>query len=123
MIAICPHCKAQAEVDDSWGGRDVSCPSCQGVYRLPTLAIPPGFPTVSPAAPAAPPGSPGYLPPGVFQCPYCRTTELPQVTTQISVAGWVVFGLMLFFCFPLCFIGLLMTEEKRRCRMCHVQLG
>src|SRR5262249_16614044 len=55
---------------------------------------------------------------GGFRCPYCRSTERPYVSSQISPAGWVVFVIMILFCLPLCFIGLLMTEETRTCADC-----
>jgi len=57
-----------------------------------------------------------------YRCPYCRSTARPYVRSQISPAGWVVFALMLFFCTPLFFIGLLMTEEYRECADCGMRL-
>jgi hypothetical protein len=58
-----------------------------------------------------------------FRCPYCRSTARPYVSSQISPAGWVVFVVMILFCFPLFFIGLLMTEEYRTCSDCGMRLG
>lgn len=60
---------------------------------------------------------------GGFRCPYCRTSERPYVSTQISPAGWVIFVVMLLTCLPLFFIGLLMTEEVRTCSDCGVRIG
>jgi lipopolysaccharide-induced tumor necrosis factor-alpha factor len=58
-----------------------------------------------------------------FRCPYCRSREEPHVSNQISAAGWVVFVIMVLFCLPLCFIGLLMTEETRTCYDCGRQVS
>lgn len=58
-----------------------------------------------------------------FRCPYCGSDETPFLRSQISGAGWAVFVIMIFLCFPLCFIGLLITEEYRVCRDCGVRLG
>ena len=38
------------------------------------------------------------------------------MTQEIAVGGWVVFAVLIFFCIPLCWIGLLITEDKRKCR-------
>jgi hypothetical protein len=45
------------------------------------------------------------------------------VRTQISAAGWTVFIVMILFCWPLFFIGLLMTEEYRVCSDCGMRLN
>lgn len=58
-----------------------------------------------------------------FRCPYCGSDELPITRSRISAAGWVVFALFLVFCFPLFWIGLLITETYRECSDCGVQLG
>ena len=48
-------------------------------------------------------------------CRFCDSDRRPYVSTQISVAGWIIFAVMLLFCTPLFFIGLLITEEVRTC--------
>jgi lipopolysaccharide-induced tumor necrosis factor-alpha factor len=58
-----------------------------------------------------------------FRCPHCRSRERPNVSSQVSPAGWVVFVMMIMFCVPLCFIGLLMTEETRTCSDCGRQVS
>ena len=58
-----------------------------------------------------------------FKCPYCKSKARPLVTKKISGAGWIVFALMILFCFPLFWIGLLMTEESRSCGNCGMKLG
>ncbi|MEW6733717.1 MAG: hypothetical protein AB1489_20485 [Acidobacteriota bacterium] len=57
-----------------------------------------------------------------FVCPYCRSQAL-LVRNRISTAGWIVFVLLIFFCLPLCWIGLLMKEEYRTCVGCGVKLN
>jgi hypothetical protein len=51
-------------------------------------------------------------------CPYCKQQTRFVPNEQISVAGWIVFGVMVAFCLPLCWIGLLMKETKFRCSRC-----
>lgn len=66
---------------------------------------------------AAPPNSAGY------KCPRCGAAYLPMIEKRISSEGWLIFVLMLFFCFPLFWIGLLMKQEYRVCPVCHASLG
>lgn len=58
-----------------------------------------------------------------YRCPRCNSNALPIGRAQISEAGWITFVLMLVFCFPLFFIGLLMTEEYRVCPVCYAKVG
>jgi DNA-directed RNA polymerase subunit RPC12/RpoP len=56
------------------------------------------------------------------QCPYCDSTERPRTAWVISQSGWILFAVLLFFFFPLCWIGLLMTEPEYRCSDCGRRL-
>lgn len=58
-----------------------------------------------------------------FRCPYCDSDRLPYTRKSISTGGWVVFAVMLLFCFPLFWIGLLMTEGHRECSDCGMRIG
>ena len=58
-----------------------------------------------------------------FKCPYCGSTESPTIKQQISTAGWVTFAVLLLFCLPLFWIGLLMKEDYRVCYDCGAKLG
>lgn len=58
-----------------------------------------------------------------FQCPYCGSKNLPMKNSKISTGGWVVFAMMILFCFPLFFIGLLMKEDYRECADCGIKIG
>jgi rubrerythrin len=54
-----------------------------------------------------------------YRCPFCRTREYPLIHSKISAAGWVFFWLTcLFLCWPICWIGLLITETYRVCPRC-----
>jgi hypothetical protein len=56
-------------------------------------------------------------------CPYCDSDEPPRVRKEISPAGWVVFAVLLLTCLPLCFLGLLIHEERYHCVDCGARLG
>jgi hypothetical protein len=58
-----------------------------------------------------------------FRCPFCQTNYPPQVMSRISTAGWVIFVILLIACFPLCIIGLFITEDYRVCSSCGIKLG
>jgi hypothetical protein len=57
-------------------------------------------------------------PVGMLQCPRCGFVGQPIGVTKISVAGWIVFTILLLVCFPLFWIGLLMKETTTRCPRC-----
>jgi hypothetical protein len=109
---ITAGCKLQRSGSDEW------------IDAARLLQLPPAPP--SPpyhSAPSAPPvtgAAPAYAY-GRFRCPRCGSEEPPWVVRQISAAGWVLFALLLVFFFPLCFIGLLITETKRVCRHCGLK--
>ena len=60
---------------------------------------------------------------GQYRCPYCGTNQPPFTVSKISSGGWIVFALMLLFCFPLFWIGLLMKETSQVCPQCRVALN
>ncbi|HVG32341.1 MAG TPA: LITAF-like zinc ribbon domain-containing protein [Pyrinomonadaceae bacterium] len=75
---------------------------------------------------AAPVQQPYAAPPANavgYRCPRCGASYLPTVEKKVSSEGWLIFVLMLFFCFPLFWIGLLMKQEYRVCPVCHADLG
>jgi hypothetical protein len=73
-----------------------------------------------PAAPVAP--QPFYAPPAVqnagYHCPQCYSTQPPQLIRKMSQEGLIVLIVMIFFCFPLFWIGLLMKEDVYFCPQC-----
>ena len=58
-----------------------------------------------------------------YRCPRCGTSYPPQVEKKISTEGWIVFAVLIVFCLPLFWIGLMMKSEHRICPMCHADLG
>ncbi len=46
---------------------------------------------------------------------------MPAVKT--STGGWVAFFVLLVFCFPLCWIGLLQKDNIWKCGRCYTRLG
>jgi hypothetical protein len=57
-----------------------------------------------------------------IQCPYCDSTERPRTVWVISQSGWILFAVLLFVFFPLCWVGLLMTDPEHRCYDCGRRL-
>jgi hypothetical protein len=57
------------------------------------------------------------------ECPYCGNTDPPVIRQQISQSGWIMFAVMMFFCWPLFWIGLLMTEDYLACGDCGRKLS
>jgi len=56
------------------------------------------------------------------ECPRCGSTARPYSSTVISDGGWIVFAVMMLVCFPLFWIGLLMTETRTVCSRCGLRL-
>lgn len=60
---------------------------------------------------------------GIFTCPFCQYQGPPDHKSKVSSTGWIIFCVLLIFCFPLCWIGLLSTEMKRSCGKCKSVLA
>jgi hypothetical protein len=60
--------------------------------------------------------------PRPVECSYCGSTARPYQVSEISTGGWVTFAVLLVLFFPLCWIGLLMTESHWKCSDCGVRL-
>ncbi|HEX8174732.1 MAG TPA: LITAF-like zinc ribbon domain-containing protein [Pyrinomonadaceae bacterium] len=58
-----------------------------------------------------------------YRCPYCKSSAPPITIEKISEGGWIVFAMLLFFCFPLFWIGLLMKDSQQFCSACRARLG
>jgi hypothetical protein len=68
------------------------------------------------------PFAPGFQPPQ-FRCPFCGSGVPPIRSRKITTAGLVLFiVLFLFLCWPLCWIGLLITEDDVKCTTCGMTL-
>lgn len=147
-IAVsCPTCGVRLKAPDDSAGKTVKCPKCSGSMVIPTAAPPLPPPVMIPPRPAYEPvdaepadeprpsrrSSSGRRqydddrpPPSGqrrFRCPYCGSDAFPTTRSKISEAGWVVFVLLLVFCFPLFWIGLLIKESYRECTDCGMKIG
>lgn len=140
-LTECPACRHELQVPPELLGQLVKCPMCAKTFTAPATfvdassqnltppSVPPPFhpahaetiesPSPTPVAPVPPKPRSGFG----FRCPYCKSTARTVTRSQISVAGWIVFAIMLAFCFPLFWIGLLMTEEVKVCGDCGNKLS
>ncbi len=67
---------------------------------------------------------PAQMPaPAGYRCAHCGSGFAPLTAKKISSDGWLAFALLLFFCPPFFWIGLLMKEEYRVCATCGVKFG
>jgi predicted RNA-binding Zn-ribbon protein involved in translation (DUF1610 family) len=117
---------SRSELDD-WAAKGRITPGCK---LLPAGAsewfeaskvlarLPPAPPKIADAthATANPTGHP-------FRCPRCGCEDPPREYREITATGWVMFVLLLVFFFPLCFLGLLVTETKRVCPKCGLKIS
>lgn len=60
------------------------------------------------------------VPHASFRCPACGYVGNAMIVEKVSTAGWVVLVLLVLFCFPLFWIGLLMKDRHAQCPNCHV---
>ncbi len=58
-----------------------------------------------------------------YRCPHCVSPYLPRIERRISTAGWITFGVLLVFVFPLFWIGLLIKEDVRICPSCGYRVA
>ena len=60
----------------------------------------------------------------VYTCPFCGTSVEPVVVNRVSVAGWIIFTilLLLVFTIELCWVGLLLRENVVQCPICNGNL-
>ncbi len=59
-------------------------------------------------------------------CPICEHDGAPFVTQQVSQTGWIVFALLIVFCFVLAWIPFVtdsLKDEVRKCSNCGSKLG
>ena len=116
-VRVCRYCGGGLQ--PGWGATG------QRGYATPQPPPPYSWANSNPPAPLPVPipQPPVYQPPqSGYRCPRCGTAYLPIVESKISQDGWLVFILLLFFCFPLFWIGLMMRQETRICPMCRATL-
>lgn len=54
----------------------------------------------------------------LWTCHVCRFQGQAMLREKVSTAGWVVFALLLLFCLPLFWIGLLIKDRVAVCPQC-----
>jgi DNA-directed RNA polymerase subunit M/transcription elongation factor TFIIS len=129
---LCPACKTTLHAPDDKAGKKTACPQCGRLIVIPPAPIP----TLAIDLDAAVEqrlrhsrrserrhDEPDSDHPH-FTCPFCKTHEAPIIRQKISTGGWIVFILLLLvFCWPLFWIGLLMKDEYRVCYNCGMKLS
>jgi transcription elongation factor Elf1 len=125
----CPGCDRQLQVKPEVAGGRAKCPHCGAVIDVPSEEVPyvevVPQPKYRPAVAEADDDRERRRRHGVgFRCPYCNTDTPPLTRSKVSTGGWVTFILLLLlFCWPLCWIGLLIKEEYHVCTDCGMKLG
>ena len=144
ISVTCPQCEKSLQVSEEHSGKLAKCPGCGNTIQIPALQQSTQEPNNAMSSPTHPqdafiPDAPPVTPVGSypqpaqyasqpnsnvgFHCPYCNSSMPPMVQSQISSAGWAVFVILLLFCLPLFWIGLLIKEEYRVCSSCGMKLG
>ena len=123
----CPHCATAINGAGIAPGALAQCPNCRGQFTMPGQAAAgypaQGFPSQQYPAPSFPGPTMNLRTQGKFSCPFCHTSVPPRINKQISTAGWVMFVVLILFCFILAPIALFITEDYRSCSSCGIKLG
>lgn len=131
----CPFCQTSLEVIERQAGYAIKCPYCHTPLVLETdLKDVPFFreadpilddlPLMAPEPLAAVQKMPEVLPrphlpaEGLPPCYVCGSQRAPVYRKSMSQSGLIVLVVMVMFCFPLFWIGLLMQETIRICPDC-----
>ena len=120
-ITNCPSCRAEVQIPESLFGQRVKCPTCGAHFSAPTSVV--VQPETIPTADIATPRAAETASPSGFRCPFCKASSRPIIRQEISVGGWVVFAVLMAFCLPLFWIGLLMKDDVHYCSQCGMKLG
>lgn len=54
----------------------------------------------------------------IWTCRHCGAAGTKFIYQKISTGGWVLFSILLLGCFPLCWIGLMIKDQKTKCSHC-----
>jgi len=57
-----------------------------------------------------------------FSCPFCSSQRRPRTESKTSTGGWILFAVLIFVCFPVCWLGFFIREDHRVCADCGVRL-
>src|SRR5262245_26761536 len=97
----CPACTHELQVPENLLGQLVRCPDCAHTFTAPTqvqdvsVAATHSPQNAATKQVAAPPRTEPETK-GGFRCPQCHSRERPVSSQQISVAGWIVFAVLMF---------------------------
>ena len=58
-----------------------------------------------------------------IQCPFCKNSVQPIRNNRTTTGGIIVFIVLLLLCFPLCWVGFLITEQQTFCPSCRMRLS
>ena len=131
----CPHCAyrfklveptpAAPKEDPSGASAAGNANAMANEQTIPPRSVPAGSnnPYVAPVQ-ARPPSTQDYpvKPANRFQCPYCQTNTIPQMKSEISTVGWIVFGVLLVTTCVFCWIGFFIKDNFRVCSQCGIRL-
>jgi hypothetical protein len=137
----CPSCRFEGEAPEETAGQTVLCPECKSNIPVPASRTSRSSDRIRNRPSDRPSRRPddddddddlddrpsrrrsnrrrGGL---GSVCQYCGSDAPPIYSSQISAAGWIVLVLMLVFCWPLFWIGLLIKEDVKKCSECGARL-
>jgi LITAF-like zinc ribbon domain len=139
----CPSCKFEGEAPDETVGQTVLCPDCKCNIPVPsatTERVPdrgqrepplserpsrrPRLEDIDDDEDDRPNRRPNRRRSGFgATCRYCGSDAPPRVSSQISVAGWIVFAVLLLSgCWPFFLLGLLIKEDVNYCSDCGARV-
>ncbi|HXS68002.1 MAG TPA: DUF6805 domain-containing protein [Candidatus Polarisedimenticolia bacterium] len=103
---FCPDCGQKIAYDDSYSGRQVTCPTCQKSFVAPTIRAAPGQPAVPAATPtSADPGSTVNVPRALaLGYPYLALAGLLAAvlfavgSIPIIILVWAILAFLPIFC-------------------------
>ncbi len=111
----CPVCRYHLLFAEDYIGKKVQCPGCGGLFTV----LPPKTANIKVPIPRDAGDDQQHRHPGVL-CPSCNkmTRTKPVFEDQVTTTGWVIFVLLLLFCFPLLCLVLHFQENYRGCTHC-----
>lgn len=109
--AVCYSCGSRIQPQRPVTAQQQATPQTQGLYTPPPPQL---GPYVNPAYPVNNIG---------FKCPFCQSPYPPLFRSKTSTSGWIVVLILLLVCFPLFWLGFLMTETSSYCRSCGMKLS
>lgn len=103
----CPSCDRSFTVSERARGKTLPCPHCDDPVSVPAITSHPSSD------------------PGGYRCPFCGSRRKPHRESCVSPVGWAFFwGTLLILCgIPICWIGLLIREQRDVCPDCRTKIA